>query len=103
MTRLLLALSLLTSVAAAPVRASAEECGWYAFAGAFSDHANAQERAGWVDGRVFDGEYSSAVNAWRGLFIVASGPSSEPEARQERRRIRRLGVHDAYVDYRCFY
>ena len=83
--------------------ASAQGCGWYAFAGAYQSYGRAQRQANRVGGYVVNVDNSNSPNAGRGFFAVAAGPTSRSGANSARRRFQRNGVGSAYVANRCFY
>lgn len=103
MFRLTLVSAALLAGATFSTAASAQGCGWYAFAGAYQSYGRAQRQANRVGGYVVNVDNSNSPNAGRGFYAVASGPTSRSGANGARRRFQRNGVGSAYVANRCFY
>ncbi len=87
---------------ASPTRA-ADSCGYFAFAGAFNSFNKADRKASRIGGNAWGLDSSDSPNAGKGLWVVAKGPGSKPQANQWRRQYVRKGVRDAYVARRCFF
>ncbi len=88
---------------ATPSASAADSCGYFAFAGAFGTFNKADRKAAQIGGNAWGLDSSDSPNAGKGLWVVAKGPGSRPQANQWRREYVRRGVRDAYVSRRCFF
>jgi len=82
---------------------AADSCGYFAFAGAFNSFNKADRKASRIGGNAWGLDSSDSPNAGKGLWVVAKGPGSKPQANQWRHEYVRNGVRDAYVARRCFF
>jgi len=78
-----------------------QSCGFWAFAGVYSDIYKALEKQRTIGSAVWSLAGSDSPNAHLDLYVLAEGPATRSQANQWKRQFQAKGVYDAYVARRC--